>query len=180
MVTMADVYIVLFTLVGVLLSLPALLVALNLLLPKVTTRAYLRLQQTPGKSFLLGIPVVSAFLLWIAITANIPFGPVKATAFLAAFVGMGVGTIGAAALSRILADRLDAISAPRSRLTHLLRGAVVFELACLFPIVGWFLFAPIAGIALMGAAAFALLGWLPHPRPILANNDETAAASAPH
>lgn len=177
MVTMADVYIVLFTLIGILLSLPALLVALNLLLPKVTTRAYLRLQQTPGKSFLLGIPVLSAFLLWIAITANIPLGPVKATAFLAAFVGMGVGTVGAAGLSRLLADRLDTLSAPRSRLTHLVRGAVVFELACLFPVVGWFLFAPIAGITLMGAAAFALLGWLPRPHPIVANNDQPTPAA---
>lgn len=178
MVTMADVYIVVFSVIGILLSLPALLVALNLLLPKVTTRAYLRLQQTPGKSFLLGIPVLCAFLLWIAITANVPIGPVKATAFLAAFVGMGVGTIGAAGLSRLLADRLDTLSAPRSRLTHLLRGAVVFELACLFPIVGWFLFAPIAGIALLGAATFALLGWLPRPRAITVSADETAPA--PH
>lgn len=176
MITMADVYIVLFTLIGILLSLPALLVALNLLLPKVTTRAYLRLQQTPGQSFLLGIPVLSAFLLWIAITANIPIGPVKATAFLAAFVGMSVGTIGAAGLSRLLAERLDALSAPRSRLTHLVRGAVVFELACLVPIVGWFLFAPVAGIMLLGAATFALLGWLPHPRPIAASGDQTSSA----
>lgn len=175
---MADVYIVVFSLIGILLSLPALLVALNMLLPKVTARAYLRLQQTPGKSFLLGVPVVSAFLLWIAITANVPLGPVKAMAFLAAFVGMGVGTIGAAGLARLLADRLDGLSPSHSRLTHLIRGAIIFELACLVPIVGWFLFAPIAGIMLMGAATFALLGWLPRPRPVGANSDETSPVNA--
>lgn len=175
---MADVYIVLFTLIGMLVSLPALLVALNLLFPKASTHAAIRLQQTPVKSFLFGIPITSAFLLWIAITSNVPLGAVKATAFIAAFVGMGVGTVGAAGLTRILAERLSFLSPESSRLTHLVRGGLVFELACLFPIVGWFLFAPITGIALIGAGAFALLGWIPRARVSL--DDSTMVQPAPH
>ncbi len=158
---MTDVYIVVFTLAGVLLSLPALLVALNLLLPKVTTNTAARLAKTPGRSFLLGIPVMAAFLIWIAVASQVPFGPVRATAFIAAIIGMGLGTVGAAGIARLLGERLKPISGKPSTLTSLVRGAVIYELACLFPIVGWFLFIPFASIMVVGAAVFGLLGWLP-------------------
>lgn len=162
--TMTDVYIVVFILIGILISLPPLLVALNLLLPKVTQNTAARLAKTPGRSFILGVPVTAAFLLWIAITSQIPFGPVRATAFLAALAGMGLGTIGAAGMARVLGERLKPMSDPASTLTSLVRGAVVYELACLFPIVGWFLFIPLAGVLVMGAAVFGVLGWLPRPQ----------------
>lgn len=158
---MADVYTVTFILIGILISLPGLLVALNLLLPTATQRVQTRLTQTPGRCFWFGIPVTAAFLLWIAITANIPFGPIRATAWIVGFIGMGMGSIGGAGLSRLLADRLAPLSNPNSELTHLVRGAVVYEMACLVPFVGWFLFIPLMGITLMGAATFAFLGWLP-------------------
>lgn len=161
---MTDVYIVVFTLAGILLSLPALLVALNLLLPKVTTNTAARLAKTPGRSFALGIPVTAVFLLWIVIAGQVPFGPARATAFLAAVIGMGLGTIGAAGMARLLGERLKPISGAPSTLTSLVRGAVVYELACLFPLVGWFLFIPLAGMMVVGAAVFGILGWLPRPQ----------------
>ncbi len=158
---MVDVYIVTLSLIGILISLPPLLVALNLLMPNVTQRVETRLSQTPGKSFFLGVPVTAAFLLWIAITSQINVGLVRATAFLIGFIGMGIGTVGAAGVSRFLGRRLSQFGRPNSELTSLVWGAAVYELACLFPIVGWFLFIPLVGITLMGAAVFALLGWLP-------------------
>ena len=164
---MADVYTVTFILIGILLSLPAFLVGLNLLLPQVTKRAQTRLTQTPGRCFLLGVPVTAAFALWITIISQVSFGPIQATAYVAAIVGMGVGTIGAAGLTRLLAHRLHDISDTAPELTHLLRGAVIYELACLFPIVGWFLFIPLMGVTLVGAATFALLGWLPKPQIVV-------------
>jgi hypothetical protein len=160
---MVDVYIVVYSLLGILICLPALLLALNLLMPQITGRIETRLERTPGKSFFLGVPVTAAFLLWIGITANVPLGVVRGTAFLAAFVGMGLGTLGAAGISRLLAKRFTLLANPSSQAMNWLRGAVMYELACLFPIVGWFLFAPIVGITVLGAAVFGLLGWLPRP-----------------
>lgn len=168
---MTDVYIVVFTLAGILISLPALLVALNLLLPKVTTNTAARLAKTPGRSFLLGVPVTAAFLLWIAVSSQISFGPIRATAFIAAIAGMGLGTVGAAGMARVLGERLKPISDPSSSLTSLVRGALVYELAGLFPLIGWFLFIPLAGIMVMGAAVFGVLGWI--PRPQIQQMDET-------
>ncbi|MCI0578286.1 MAG: hypothetical protein L0332_10995 [Chloroflexi bacterium] len=168
---MTDVYIVVFSLLGILISLPGLVVALNLLLPRVTANAATRLARTPGKSFVLGVPVVASFLLWIAITSQINFGPIRATSFLATFAGMGLGTVGAAGLARLLGERLRPMAGPTSELGALVRGAVVYELACLVPIVGWFLFIPLVGTAVMGAAVFGLLGWIPRPK--------VASAAAP-
>ena len=160
---MADVDIVVYSLLGILICLPALLVALNLLMPKITNRIETRLEQTPGKSFFLGVPVTAAFLLWIAIASNVPLGLVQGSAFLVGFIGMGLGTLGAAGMSRLLAKRVTILAKPNSEAMNLLRGSVIYELSCLFPIVGWFLFAPIVGITVIGAAVFGLLGWLPRP-----------------
>lgn len=162
---MADVYGVTFVVIGILLSVPALLVALNLLLPKATTHAYTRLKHTPIKSFGLGLPVTFVFVLWILITAQAGSGALRALAFVAAFVGMGVGSIGGAGMARLLGERLGDMSNPNSKMTNLVRGAVVYEMACLVPLVGWFVFIPLVGISAMGAAVFGIVGWVPGRTP---------------
>jgi hypothetical protein len=159
---MADVYTVTFSLIGILLSLPALLVTINLLLPNVTRRVQTRLEQTPGRSFVLGTPVTAAFVLFVAVTSQLP-AVGQAMAFIAAALFMGLGTIGGAGLARLLGERIRPLARPNSEMTNLVRGAVVYELAALVPIVGWFLFIPLAGIMVVGAAVFALVKWLPKP-----------------
>ena len=158
---MADVYIVVFTVIGILLSVPALIITVSLLMPHVTKRAQLRLSQSFGKSFALGIPIAGAFLLWIAITSQVSVGPVQAMAFIAAVIGMGLATIGAGGMARLLGERIGNSSSPHSEMHNLVRGSIVYLLACLTPIVGWFLFVPIVGIAIVGAASFGLLNWMP-------------------
>lgn len=157
---MADVYTVTFSLIGILLSLPALLVAVNLFMPGVTQRVQTRLEQTPGRSFVLGVSMTAAFALFIAVTSQFP-GAGQALAIIVAVLFMGLGTIGGAGLSCLLGERIRPLARPNSRLTNLVRGAVVYELAALVPIVGWFLFIPLAGIMAVGGASFALVKWLP-------------------
>jgi hypothetical protein len=159
---MADVYTVTFSLIGILLSLPALLVVINLLMPGVTERVQTRLEMTPGRSFVLGVPVTAAFALFIAVVSQAP-GVGQAMAIGAGVLFMGLGAIGGAGLSRLLGERLRLLAHPNSDLANLVRGAVVYELAALVPIVGWFLFIPLAGIMVVGAAVFALVKWLPKP-----------------
>lgn len=161
---MADVYTVTFILIGILLSLPALLVGLNMLMPRVTQRVQTRLSETPGKSFFLGAMITAVFALFIAVTAQANLGPLRAAAIIAGVVYAGLGTVGAAGMVRLLGQHLSSAARPNSQLTHLLRGALVYEFACFFPIVGWFLFAPLVGMSVMGATAFAILKWLPKPQ----------------
>jgi hypothetical protein len=156
---MADVYIVVYSLIGILICLPALLMGLNLLMPNITSRIETRLEQTPGKSFFLGLPVTAVFLLWVLVAADVSLGVVRGSAFVVALIGMGLGTLGAAGMSRLLAKRVTILAKPSSEAMNWLRGAVIYELSCLFPLVGWFIFAPFVGITVIGAAVFGLLGW---------------------
>lgn len=158
---MADVYGVTFTLIGILLSVPALLVALNLLLPKTTTHTYKRLKHTPYKSFGLGLPITFMLVIWIILMANAGSGAFQAIAFGSAFAGMAVGSIGGAGMARLLGERIGNMSNPNSEMTNLVRGAVAYEMACLVPIVGWFVFIPLVGISAIGAGVFGLIGWYP-------------------
>lgn len=161
---MAEVYTVTVTLIGILVSLPALLVAINLLYPRLTQRIQQRLEETPRRSFVMGLPITAVFL-----SLGLPLagagGPAQAAGILLLILFMGVGSLGGAGFSRLLAQRLNTISQPHSQLISLLRGALLYELACLTPLVGWFLFIPLAGITLIGATSFALLGWLPRRPP---------------
>ncbi|MCB9421505.1 MAG: hypothetical protein H6667_17000 [Ardenticatenaceae bacterium] len=172
---MADVYTVTFSLIGILLSLPALLVAINLLMPNMTRRAQLRLEQTPGRCFVLGVPMTATWALFAVIVGQMP-GVGQATAVIATILFMGLGTIGGAGLARLLGERIRPLAKPNSELTNLVRGAVVYELAALVPIVGWFLFIPLAGIMAVGATSFALMNWL--PKPIGQQNNQSANQSS--
>jgi hypothetical protein len=158
---MADVYIVVFSVIGILISYPGLVAALNLLLPRATEAAYLRLAYTPGKALLIGLPVAGLFSLFIIVTANINFGPVKALAFIAALIAFGINAVGGAALARLMGERIDAITQSGTSLRNLVLGAIFLELASLFPIIGWFLFLPISMVITIGAASFGLIGWAP-------------------
>ncbi len=89
---------------------------------------------------------------------------IKATAFAAGLAGLGLVIVGAAGFARLIGERLRPLSGSKSEITHLVRGALIFELACLFPIAGWFLFFPLAGTLSLGAAVFGLLGWMPRPQ----------------
>jgi hypothetical protein len=153
---MADVYTVTFILIGMLICLPALLVALNLLLPAVTKRIETRLSEKPGRSFVIGVPVTAVLILWVLITAEAGAGVIRGTAFITAAFGMALGTLGAAGMARVIGKRITPLAQPNSTMTNLVRGAVVYELACLFPIVGWFVFAPLIGVTVMGAAVTSL------------------------
>lgn len=178
---MADVYTVTFIIIGILISVPALLVAFNLLMPAVSQRAHARLDQTPVKCFFLGLPVTGFITLYTLTAFQANVGLLQTSAFMAAVGGLGIGAIGGAGMARLLAARLTPLASPNSRLMNLLRGAVVYELACLVPFVGWFLFIPIAGLTAIGAAVFALLGWAPRPvatHPLTAVGPQSPAAGS--
>lgn len=167
----ADVYIGLIIFITILLSFPALLIALNLFWPHYCQRTAERLTVTPIKSFFFGLLVLLIMGGFTAVLTNI--GPGQALALLSLVFILGLGTLGAAGSSLALAQRLNAWSQPASKLKQLVRGALLFELAALFPFVGWFLFTPLVGTAGIGAAIFAFFRWRPHRDPTLEADSET-------
>lgn len=158
---MADVYTTLFIILGILLSFPALMIAINLLLPNTVKRAEARLRHTPGRSFALGLPIISIVGFITVAIFNAGAGPFRAVGVVLVGILFFLTAVGSASMCRLLGKRLGRMSNPNSELTHLLRGALVYELAALVPLLGWFIFFPIMAVLVVGSATFSLLRWVP-------------------
>lgn len=164
---MTDVYIVTLLILGFLITSPGLAAAINLLMPGVAGRAYLRAAQTPVKSFFMGAGVSLVMIVWVLILVNIHFGLIQLGGWISALVGLGILAIGTASVARLLGERIGGTPSDKPNLGNIVRGAVIYELACLTPFVGWFLFTPVMGLVSVGAAVFGLIGWAPKPRQIV-------------
>jgi hypothetical protein len=130
-----------------------LLVWTALLFPRPTGRARVALEERPvrcglrglGTTLLLGIP---AFALLHA-----PHGGAKLAGWALALPLAAILVVGIAAMAQLLGERMQGLSPAITPLAALVRGAVTIELAALLPFVGWFLFAPLVGLTLVGAGA---------------------------
>jgi hypothetical protein len=157
---MADISAIFFILLIVGVAYPALLTAWWLLFPAVVERARLRIDRTPLKSFWLGLAVLVAFLIPILILLNLPSGFFKFLGWLGIALVLVLSSFGAAGLASRFADKLNRLGA-FSTIGAFVRGAAIIELASVLPVLGWFVFLPIATVTSLGAAAFALLNWVP-------------------
>ena len=170
---MTDVYIVTLSIIGFLITSPGLAAAVNLFFPRVTEAAYLRITATPVKSFLVGLGVTAITIVWVAVL-NSAGGPLQGIGIASAVLWLGLLTVGASAMARLLGARLAGMLSA-SELGNIIRGAVIYELASLVPLVGWFLFTPLMSCMAVGAALFGLVRWAPRPR---VPAPETAALNA--
>lgn len=161
---MADVSAVFGTLLALGIAIPGLMLAWGLLFPKLVNRAEMRMQNTPWKSFFGGVATLIVFLIPIVLFFNIPGSFAQFLGFMGVFVGISFASIGAAGLSKLLGGRLRKNDTSLTDTSATLRGAVVMELAAVVPVIGWFIFLPLAFIASLGAATFALLKWMPRAK----------------
>ena len=160
---MADVFAVFGTLLALGIALPGLLLTWRLLMPKVVIRAQQRLGQTPWKCFFIGGVGLVAYLIPVIILISLPWGVFKAIGGGAIFLLLALTSVGAAGLAGLMGERLQSLGLHSSVPGATLRGAVAMELAAIFPLVGWFIFIPLAFIGALGAVMFALIGWMPRP-----------------
>ncbi len=161
---MADITAIFFILLVVGVAYPALLTTWWLLFPSTVERARLRLERTPWQSFWLGGVTLAVSVIPIVILMALPFGAAKLLGWILIALVLAFSGMGAAGLAARLGERLSRVSS-LSAAGAFVRGAVVLELASFFPIIGWFIFFPLATVTCLGASAFALLHWLPKPAP---------------
>lgn len=170
---MSDVSAIFGTLLVVGLAFPGMLVTWWLLFPAPVERARRRLEATPWKALWLGLGVALAFAVPILVLVALPIGPAKFLGWSLLAGALAVSGIGAAGLAAHMGAALAQRSSGLSPSAAFLRGALALELAAVFPLLGWFLFVPLAVLACLGATAFALLKWAPRAR-----DGETAPAVA--
>jgi hypothetical protein len=173
-VSMADVYAVFGTMLALGMAFPGLLTGSWLLFPQAVGRSRARIVATPFRCFFLGVGSVLVMAIPVTILNALPLGLAKLAAALLVFGAFGVATLGAAAVAVELGDRIRVQAAPSlSGIGAVVRGAIILELAAVFPLVGWFLLIPAVLLTGFGAGVFALLRW--RPRPAVAGRQDAAA-----
>jgi hypothetical protein len=159
---MADVYSVFGTLLALGIIFPGMLFAWSLIFPGIVGKAGSRIEFTPWRCLGLGVALAIPIGFTVAILLSIALGPAN---FLGAAVivsSLAFASLGASGMAGMMGQRL----LPRSKestseAASFLRGTVALELAAAFPVIGWFFVIPVTSLISLGAAAFAVLGWMP-------------------
>lgn len=176
---MADVYSVFGTLLALGIVFPGLLTAAWLVFPRIVERASLRIERTPWKSLGMGTLAAIPIGLVISIFTASPFGPARFLGASLLLLALGSASLGASGLATVMGRRIAERSAEgMSAAAGFLRGALALELAAAFPIIGWFFVIPVVTVSSLGAALFALVGWLPSEGGQPAPTEEAALSQA--
>ena len=169
---MADVLAIALSIVGTLLTLPALWLLLRALFPAAVEGGRERLRLRPVVSFLVGLVVTGLLVGGGLVLANAPNPGGKALGFVFLVAWFLLAGVGFASFALLVGERLPGREDEGRPWRPLLRGAACLELSFLFPLLGWFGVLPIAAAAATGAAAMALAGRGAAPAP----TPEAAAA----
>lgn len=153
---MADVFKILFPVIGTLMSFVCFWLLLEAILPAVVDRSREKYERHPLRAALIGLLVtVPAILFGLALLNG--GNPV------AAFVGLSVlsllvllGLVGSAGLTRHVGQRLHTPFDEKQPWRGMLRGGTVLSISFLFPFVGWFLVLPMAMVSGVGAAVLSI------------------------
>ena len=147
--TMGNTFAIVMTFVGFFLAMPCLWLLYGALWPNALGRSQERMLARPVVTFFVGVLTAGAFIL---ATAGLSQLNLAVPAMIFGTFGAGWALFGTAALARHIGSRMPSNLEIPWR-AHL-RGAIVLELAFLFPLVGWILVLPIS--ILLGAGATTL------------------------
>lgn len=132
-----------------------LLVSLAFLLPRQTRKAEEALGRSPwlcfGGGLGLGVLLVISLVL-----INLPLPIIKFMGFMLLLVLGSIMALGAAGIAQLIGKR-GGLATMNPSFGTVLRGSLVYSLALGFPLLGWFVFAPLSLIFAMGAGALSLL-----------------------
>jgi len=153
--TLAQVQAVVAALFAVIATLTGLLTSVTLLLPKQANGAAEVLDEKPRRCFWKGLALLVIAALALRGLA-VPNPLIKFVCF-AILMGMaGLVTLGCAGMALLMGRRIGEMSGARSSLGCLVRGSLVYSIGIMFPIVGWWLLAPLSVLCAAGAGLTAL------------------------
>jgi hypothetical protein len=146
MVTIGDVLGIVAFLVGLGGTGWAMTVAMGLLFPEQAARAS---ESTKG-AFVRGLVPLLMGVVGVVLL-SIPAAGMKLLGWAVLLGVLALAALGLAGLSHVTGRRLMALQPEMGEYPAFLRGAGFLVSASLFPVLGWFLFAPVAFIVALGA-----------------------------
>ena len=169
---MADVFSVLFVILGFWLLYPACCLMARSLAPERVARARDYLAENPKRSLGWGLAVWAPSLLAIAVLAKGP-GPLKLAA-LFAFAGLMAHTfLGLAGLATRIGEGIESPLDEGRPWLATLRGMVCLQIPATLPFLGWFVVAPTCFLVGAGAAWRTRKAAAPAPVPEVAGEAAT-------
>ena len=152
--TLAQVQAVVALISALILSWAALLMAVALTLPEQTARAEAALMDRPKRCFAVGFGMAILLIITL-ISFRVP--PLILPALLGSLSIGAVLVVGAAGLAKLMGTRIAKMSGWEGHsFGNLVKGSLVYSVAMLFPLIGWYLFLPISMLGAMGAGVLAL------------------------
>jgi hypothetical protein len=142
--------------VGIVAALAGLVLWTALIFPRPAARARAALERRPGRCFVTGVLATLLIGLPTVALMHSPNGLAKLAGWVAASPLLGMLILGLTGMAYLLGERLQSLSPAMTPLGALVRGAVTLELACLLPVFGWFLFAPLVALTLVGAGVLGI------------------------
>lgn len=155
---MADVFSIVFTILGVLLALPAWWLVTRALVPTHLARVETKLTTRPIACFGIGAGVAFGVIVCLLVLGQAPAQLIKVLAFLAGCAAIGYGLAGAGALATFIGNRLPSKTDLDQPWRATLRGGIALELSFLIPLLGWFVLLPGSVILGVGAMTWAWFG----------------------
>jgi hypothetical protein len=155
---MADIYAIFGTLILLGISYPAMLTTWWLFFPEKVEESRLRIIETPRKSFGLGVAFSTAAAIPAVLFFNLPSQFSQVLGWIWLVIILGIASFGAAGFASDLGLRVNwRNDGSFLSLGAFLRGAIIWELAAVFPIIGWLLIIPIGTLISLGAAVPSIL-----------------------
>lgn len=154
---MADVFKILFIILGILITTVAYWLLFEALFRRVVERASVVYEANPYKVVLVGaivgVPLFLASLGLLQSAAGLKlFGAVLMSALLL------VGLIGSAGLARLIGSRLASSTDSAYPWRRVLRGGIVLSITFVLPVVGWFFVLPLTLASGVGAVILSRWG----------------------
>lgn len=173
---MSDVASIVATVLAALLAMPGIALLYAVFFPSFARKAEIRVTRNPILTFVCGL-VAALFIFGFA--AIVGQAPAPGLKFFAVVFGLGGAWLALSGLSGIAGRIGHAMPSPVDRdqpWRAIVRGSVILELACLFPVVGWLLIYPVALAMGMGAAVLAIF---PASQPVPQFAPAPAPAAVP-
>ena len=171
---MADVFKILFPVVGTLMSFVCFCLLFEGVVPAAVERCRSVYEHKPKRAILLGLAIALPGVFLGILLLNAPAAPGKFLGFTVIFTLISLGILGAAGLSRLIGSRLHTPGDEAQPWRRVLRGGVILAITFLFPFVGWFLVLPLTLISGLGAAVMSM--WQRRGAQALSASEDVAGA----
>ena len=164
--TMSDTIMVISIILGLGISLTSIGLLFAALFPAWVARGEGRLRAMPVRTTMVGLVLGGTGTIVSVVLMNAPVAAAKLVGLFGFFAVLLVCFVGAAGLARFIGSRLPSPEDAARPWKAVIRGWAVLYLASVLPVIGWFLFLPLALFAGFGAAVLGMFAPQAAPLPV--------------